>query len=94
MVWLDTRMCSRIWAAECAERLGYSGSFGSIVTQQHRERLHTGKTFYEFYQYRGRNNPADVFMRAVSGMLREKFFKKLGFKRVAASKKHKKVLGS
>ena len=35
---------------------------------------------------RGKNNPADMFTKAVSGRLREKFLAKLGFRHVPAVK--------
>ena len=41
---------------------------------------------------RGKNNPADLFTKAVSGKLREKFLRTLGFRHQVASKKHKEVL--
>ena len=40
------------------------------------------------------NHLADLFTKAVNGVSGEKFLKKLGFKHVASSTKHKKVLGS
>ena len=42
---------------------------------------------------RGKNNPADVFTKAVSGKLREKHLKRLGFRHVFPSEKHKDLLG-
>ena len=43
---------------------------------------------------RGKNNPADLFTKAVSGRLRVRFIEKLGFRHVSPSKSHKDVLGS
>ena len=41
---------------------------------------------------RGKNNLADLFTKAVSGRLREKFFKALGFVHRQPSSVHKDVL--
>ena len=41
---------------------------------------------------RGKNNPADLFTKAVSGKLREKFLKSLGFQHRKAADSQKKVL--
>jgi hypothetical protein len=42
---------------------------------------------------RGKNNPADLFTKAVAGVLREKILKQLGFVHVSASARHKELLG-
>ena len=42
---------------------------------------------------RGKNSPADFLTNAVSGVLREWCLKRLGFIHVAASTKHKELLG-
>ena len=42
---------------------------------------------------RGKNNPADLLTKALSGKLIEKFTRTLGFEAVAVGGKHKEVLG-
>ena len=41
---------------------------------------------------RGKNNPADILTKAVSGKLRVKHLKTLGFEHVALKDKHKAVI--
>ena len=42
---------------------------------------------------RGKNNPADIFTKAVAGTLREKHIKRMGFEHTIASGAHKAVIG-